>query len=156
VAVGGSEGLPGPGPLRPQKRTGPGPVARAGLHAVGRRLQPGAHRRHGLRPPPRALRAFAPGRRWPRRVRRRKEGGEALAGAVVGVRASVGVRARVTELARPRPRRLGARLLRNQLRLSGARQGDRSQWFISTKSSELKLRASLTESGDQRVELTRL
>ena len=40
---------------RTSKRTGPGTVSRARLHAVARRPQPGAHRHHGLRPPRRTL-----------------------------------------------------------------------------------------------------
>ncbi len=54
--------------------------------------------------------------------RRRKGGRAALADAVVGDGASVGVQACIPELPRPRPRRLAARLPRGQPRASGARQ----------------------------------
>jgi hypothetical protein len=60
----------------------------------------------------------------PRHFDRRQGGRTALAGALVGVDPSVGDWRRVPELPRPGPRRLGTRLLRDQLRPSGTRQSE--------------------------------
>jgi hypothetical protein len=77
------------------------PVARAGLHAVGRGSQSRARRRHGLRPSCRTILAQARGRREPRRACRGKRSRAPPAGAVVGTRASVGERASVPEFPHP-------------------------------------------------------
>jgi hypothetical protein len=86
---------------KPRGETSAWPVARAGLHAMGRAVQSGARRCHSFRPPRRALPDPARGRSRPRRVRHRKGGRPKLVGAVVGDRASVGIRTRVPELPRP-------------------------------------------------------
>jgi FAD/FMN-containing dehydrogenase len=104
--------------------TATGPVPRAGLHAVERRLQPGAWGCHRLRPPRRAIPAQAGGGGRPRRLRRRAGGRTRLVVALLGVGASVGDGRRVPELPRPRPRRPGPCLPRNQPRPPAEREGE--------------------------------
>ena len=88
-----------------------GRVASAGLHPVGRRLQPGATTRDSLRPSCRAVPAQARARPRRRRVGRHDQCWAPLADAVVDDGASVGIGWRVSELPRSRARERRARLL---------------------------------------------
>ena len=98
-------------------------VPRAGLHALGRCLQPPAPRRHRLRPPRPALPAQA--RRGPGSRRPSGGPGRGPSGGhpVVGIGPPLGLRTGVPELRRSRPGALGRGLLRPELRPAGPGQG---------------------------------
>src|SRR5512132_3160130 len=98
-------------------------VPRAGLHALGWRLQPAAARRHSLRPPRPALPAQARRSGAPRRPAGRPGRGPPGGHPVVGLGPSVGLRPGVPELCRSRPGALGTGLLRPELRPVGPGQG---------------------------------
>ena len=89
---------------------------RARLLALGRRLHARRARGDRVRPSRRPLPAQARDRRRPRRDRRREGGRARLARALVGARAPVRDRRRLSQLPRSRPRRLGRRLPRAQPR----------------------------------------
>src|SRR5262245_26354253 len=124
--------LPPAPPLRSDRRvagnshgrTNAGRVARVGLHAMGRRLQPRAGGRHGVCSPPRALLDQTHRRRDGRIVCCRERGRSTLADAVLAVGATMGIRSRVPELPGPGARELGLRLLRAELRAVATRQGE--------------------------------
>src|SRR4029453_16178810 len=98
-------------------------VPRAGLHALGRRLQPPSARRHRLRPPRPALPAQARrggGSRRPSGGPGRGPSGGPPGG---GGGSPLGLRTGVPELCRSRPGALGTGLLRPELRPVGPGQG---------------------------------
>ena len=90
----------------PRRRPSRGTGARARLLALGRRVQPRPRGRHCLRAPRRAVPDQARRRDRPRRDGGATRARPSLARALVGDRPSLRLRARVSELPRPRARRL--------------------------------------------------